>query len=54
MRKSEMLNQRLTRSMISLSVLKTIEQSCEPIIVEDNSNNEDEYPPCESQINEYE
>ena len=49
-----MLNQRLTRSMISLSVLKTIERSCEPIIVEDNSNNEDEPPPRESPINEYE
>ena len=44
-RKLEMLNRRLTRSMIGLSVPKTIERSCEPIIVEDNSNNEDESPP---------
>ena len=54
MRKSEMLNQRLTRSIISLSVPRTIERSCEPIVVEYNSNNEDESPPCETQINEYE
>ena len=40
--------------MISISILKTIEWSCEPIIVEDNSNNEDESPPRESPINEYE
>ena len=53
-RKSKMLNRRLTRSMISLSVPKTIEQNCEPIIVEDNSNNENESPPRESPINEYE
>ena len=54
MRKSEIFNRRLTRSMISISVPRTIERSCEPIVVEDNSNNEDESPPCETPINEYE
>ena len=45
MRKYETFNRRLTRSMISLSVPRTIEQSSEPIVVEDNSDNEDESPP---------
>ena len=54
MRKFEILNRRLTRSMISLLVPRTIAQSSEPIVVEDNSNNEDEYPPHETPINEYE
>ena len=40
--------------MISLSVPRTIEWSCERIVVEDNINNEDESPPRESSINEYE
>ena len=40
--------------MISLSVRRTIEQSSEPIAVEDNSDNEDESPPRETPINEYE
>ena len=54
MRKSEMLNRRLTRSIISLSVPRTIEQSSEPIVLEDNSDNEDESPPRETQINDFE
>ena len=54
MRKSETLNQRFTRSMISLSVPRTIQQSSEPIIVEDNSDNEDESPPRETPINDFE
>ena len=54
LRKSEILNRRLTRGMISLSVPRTIERSCEPIVVEDNCNNEDESPPRETPINEYE
>ena len=54
MRKFERLNRRLTRSMISLSVPRTIERSSEPIEVEDNSDSEDESPPRESPINEYE
>ena len=54
MRKSESLNRRFTRSMISLSVPRTMEQSSEPIVVEDNSDNEDESPPCETPINDFE
>ena len=40
--------------MISLSVPRTMEQSSEPIIVEDNSDNEDESPPRETPINDFE
>ena len=54
MRKSKIFNRRLTSSMISLLVPRTIERSCEPIVVEDNSNNEDESPPRETPINENE
>ena len=54
MRKSETLNRRFTRSMISLSVPRTMEQSSEPIVVEDNSDNEDESPPRETPINDFE
>ena len=54
MRQSEMLNRRFTRSMISLSVPRTIEQSSEPIVVEDNSDNKDESPPHETPINDFE
>ena len=54
MRKSETINRRITRSMISLSIPRTIEQSSEPIIVEDNSDNEDESPPREAPINDFE
>ena len=39
---------------MSLSVPRTIERSSEPIVVEDNSDNEDESPPRETPINEYE
>ena len=53
-RKYETFNQRFTRSMISLSVPRTMEQSSEPIIVEDNSDNEDESPPRETPINDFE
>ena len=54
MRKSETLNQRFTRSMISPSVPRTMEQSSEPIVVKDNSDNEDESPPRETPINDFE
>ena len=54
MRKSETYNRRLTRSMISLLVPRTIEQTSEPIVVEDNSDNKDESPPREAPINEFE
>ena len=54
MRKSEILNRRIIRSMISLLVPRNIEWSSEPIVVEDNSDNEDESPPHETPINEYE
>ena len=54
MRKSEILNRRLTRSMISLSVPRNIERSSEPIVVEDNSDNKDKSPPREIPIDEYE
>jgi len=53
-RKYETTNRRFTRSMISLSVPRTMEQSSEPIIVEDNSDNEDESPPHETPINDFE
>ena len=54
MRKYETTNQRFTRSMISLSFPRTMEQSSEPIIVEDNSDREDESPPHETPINDFE
>ena len=40
--------------MISLSVPRTMEQSSEPIMVEDNSDKEDESPPHETPINDFE
>ena len=40
--------------MISISFPRTMEQSSEPIIVEDNSDKEDEYPPHETPINDFE
>ena len=54
MRKYETLNRRFTKSMISLLVPRTIEQSSEPIVVEENSDNEDESPPRETLINDFE
>ena len=53
-RQYEMLNQRFTRSMISVLFPRTMEQSSEPIVVEDNSDNEDESPPHETPINDFE
>ena len=40
--------------MISLSVPRTIEQNSEPIVVEDNSDNEDESPPRKNPIDDFE
>ena len=54
MRNSKTFNGRLTTSMISLSVLRTLEESSEPIVVEDNSENEDESLPHETPISDFE
>ena len=40
--------------MIGISVPRTMKRSSEPIVVEYNSDNEDEYPPHETPINEFE
>ena len=40
--------------MISLSFPRTMEQSSEPIFVEDNSDKEDESPPHEIPFNDFE
>ena len=53
-RKYETINQRFARSMIGISVPRTMKRSSEPIVVEYNSDNEDEYPPHETPINEFE
>ena len=39
--------------MISLLFPRTMEQSSEPIFVEDNSGKEDESPPDETPINDF-
>ena len=53
-RKSKTTNRRFTRSMISLSIPRIMEQSSEPSFVEDNIDKEDESPPHETPFNDFE
>ena len=54
MGKSETTSQRFTRSMVSLSIPKTMEQNSEPIFVKDDSEQENESPPHETSFKEFE
>ena len=52
--KYETTSRIFTRSMVSLSIPKTMEQNSEPIFVNDDSEQENEYPPHETSFKEFE
>ena len=52
--KSETTSQRFTRSMVSLSIPKTMEHNSEPIFVKDDSEQENDSPPHETSLKEFE
>ena len=54
MGKYETTSRRFTRSMVSLSIPKTMEQNSEPIFVKDDSEQENESPPHETPFIDFE
>ena len=54
MGKSETTSRRFIRSMVTLSIPKTMEQNSEPIFVKDDSVQENESPPHETSFKEFE
>ena len=54
MGKYETTSRRFTRSMVSLSIPKTMEHNSEPIFVKDDSEQENESPPHETSFKEFE